>query len=789
MAMYRTSYPDETFTRPPAIPVPDNPKSAQPRVAAACDECRAKKVKCDGLRPGKFCSVCPQPHRTDHCVQVCSPCATKLGVSAVCRWGLRKRRSRGVSKTGASQPAQRLLPTTKASQWPSVPERDDACTPVQMHTSYLGSDHGSDANAMMGLVEDENQGSVNRFGDSSATGFMAQIKKAIDQQITSPGMQQPMENARRGIQFFTHGKASEGLQQPLDYVLPPRQRADYLLEIYWRLVDTLYPFLDKTEVQALYRRLWTGEAIGNEGAVFISLLNIVFSIASAVDGAIPPDKRESSADVFYQRARELLNFGFIRIQSVMTVQCFLLLGQFLQSTNDPQQCWNFVGLAIRMAQSLGLDLPSTSAKASSLQHSETLRKVWHGCVLMDRTLSMIFCRPSMITSRGVTLVPLPAPCQDSVLCPCSSGMADPDSGSSDCHFCIESLKLYEIINEALLNLYNSPIEEEYNMDPYMLYFGSPGAQGLGLLFERDKSLCLWLRNIPIHLRRTFSAQNHGPYPRQATILKLRYYYVRILLYRPVLQRFCSSYENEDTNPEEAMPSKIALQCSLACLNTAFEVIELFDSVMEGREQEELDGILPAWWYSIFYIYSAATVLIAGRLHPAITAEVPEEAIIKAWRTVMKIMTCFQRYGSHAKRSTAALNVLFDQVPQQHRKHRRRLQQPRPGVNFQQQQQQAQNLDSTTSALCNVEAGPADSAQIIAAQSPPAEALKSATSFDRAAAQPLGLEALNDQGPVHHGLNSHFTSLLTDPSYDMGLFDALELQLSPGDMSWLSSVPY
>jgi hypothetical protein len=57
------------------------------------------------------------------------------------------------------------------------------------------------------------------------------------------------------------------------------------------------------------------------------------------------------------------------------------MGGFLQSTNRPNRCWNVVGMAIRIAQGLGLHVESTGG---DLVERETRRRIWWGCVLMDR---------------------------------------------------------------------------------------------------------------------------------------------------------------------------------------------------------------------------------------------------------------------------------------------------------------------------------------------------------------------------------------------------------------------
>lgn len=36
----------------------ESPPSKRQKVAAACDQCRAKKIKCDGNKPGQWRSLC-----------------------------------------------------------------------------------------------------------------------------------------------------------------------------------------------------------------------------------------------------------------------------------------------------------------------------------------------------------------------------------------------------------------------------------------------------------------------------------------------------------------------------------------------------------------------------------------------------------------------------------------------------------------------------------------------------------------------------------------------------------
>ena len=727
---------------------------------------------------------------------MCSPCTARYGPSGPCTWGLRKGRSAGVSKQELLRLQRRIDELESGGRYAFTGDRAQAATSAVRATmaatttapplltprdraSSLDGDGTNDGNAMMGLdMEDELQDTLDRFGDSSATSFMNQIQSVIDQQVTPPDLRRQPSSQTTGAPArpANNRRLSKQSRPMSDYVLPSRQRADHLLETYWRLVDTLYPFLDKDEVVATYRCLWTGEPLGDEEPIFLCLLNIIFAIASILDPATRPEERVAAGDNYYQRARQSLDFELVHRRSILTVQCSLLLGQYLQSTDNPQQCWIFVGLAIRIAQSLGLDLPSTSAQAQTPQRRDLLRKVWHGCVLMDRTLSMTFGRPPMITSQAAASVPRPTAHQD-----------EHNSHSGEPHFFVESLKVYELMSETLSTLYSPASRAEPSKDPYTAYFGNLGAKAVGNICEMDSRFSLWSHALPSHLRHEPNVEKTGIHLRQANVLWLRYRHTRVLLFRPVLSRFCSKYKEGGGTPQDAMLWKIAFEFSVLCVRTALETIDFFRSTMEGQEYEDLDDLLPAWWYSIFYVYTAATVLVAARLHPAIAAEISDKIIMDAWHSVLMILDRFQAFTKHAKRCAAAVTLLFDQVPQQQRhQQQQRVQRHRHQQTLQQQQQPLLHNElearkhhyhvttepsRTNSAVPNGTESPARPYHV-----------PEATFFGAGTTQML------DSNPSHSNLldTSDFSA---DQGTSTSLLETYDMQLDLADMSWLSSIPF
>ena len=546
---------------------------------------------------------------------------------------------------------QSILPTST-----STPRSADS--PDETHEDYLES------NAMTGFVKTTNEMPSQHYIDSNATSFMNLIKSLVDQDVTFPESQGSQASANSPLKRLSSRKAPARRPLPA-YVLPSRQQADHLLVVYRDLVATLYPFLDLDDIEVLYQRLWTGEDLGEDGLTFLCLINVIFSIACNLDSSTPPQERIVNAKVFYTRAKELLQFDIIQQRSLLTVQCFLLLGQYLQSTNDPQQCWIYVGFAIRIAQSLSLDIPMTSA-TEPLQKRETFRKVWHGCVLMDQTLSMTFGRSAMITSQASTSVPLPIPHLDSPTCDCSLECLS-RSSTTEYHFFVETLKLYNLMNETLTTMYSSDANGATSEDPNVVYFGHLGANSVGSLLEIDHKLSCWHRDLPIHLRQNAASNGSPIHQRQKNVLFLRYSHVKILLFRPILARYCSQGATQDDSLidlQDCLTANIALQFSVACIKAAFGAIDCFAAALYGREISSIDDTLPAWWYSIFYVYTAATVLVAARLKASLLEEVTEQAVSNAWNTAMTILDQYQAFSKLAKRCSTALTLLLNQVLQQ-----------------------------------------------------------------------------------------------------------------------------
>lgn len=223
------------------------------------------------------------------------------------------------------------------------------------------------------------------FGSKSAGSFVQQIRAAIDAKVStpSPGQSTPVISGSPLPQLPTMQPKTH-ISPSVEYVLPSRKVADTLLDVYWNAVHPLYPFLGRRQFQRMYEGIWAGEPSESDESLMMCTLNVVFALASQFSDNLAPKERESSARKYFDRAQDLLFLDLWDIGSLQLVQCLLLMGQYSQSTNSPHQAWMVIGLTVRIAEGLGLHLPETSVRIDDVHQRELVRRLWHGCVVMDR---------------------------------------------------------------------------------------------------------------------------------------------------------------------------------------------------------------------------------------------------------------------------------------------------------------------------------------------------------------------------------------------------------------------
>lgn len=140
-----------------------------------------------------------------------------------------------------------------------------------------------------------------------------------------------------------------------------------------------------------------------------------------------------------------------------------------------------------------------------------------------RVISMTFGRPAMISRISSGAVPLPVIVDDEYI-PVgeTSEPSQPADQPSIMGFYAKSLELYEIMNDVLLSLYK-PIPDDLTDEAHDFYFNNVISEGERTIFDLDRSLTRWARNLSSHLRRDSSVPSDNQiFCRQRIVLHARF---------------------------------------------------------------------------------------------------------------------------------------------------------------------------------------------------------------------------------------------------------------------------
>ena len=265
-----------------------------------------------------------------------------------------------------------------------TPSTSDVNHAIKARRQSVKGSVSHDADVMTGMVGDPAR-SVEFFGTSSAGSFLREINSAIDARLGhSAQLSTPWDLDTRSTSASTNTVARIlDKQDPQDYTLPFRKHADELLDSYYDLVWAILPIHEKLPFDEAYKAVWLGLTPTMHERTLFCLINMTFALGSQFSESVDPVQRREVGQAFWKRAKKLLG-GHTHSASIEQVQCMLMMGLYLQSTCETYECWMTIGSAIRMAQSLGLHLSNSMTSVSGSREVEMARRVWHGCVFMDR---------------------------------------------------------------------------------------------------------------------------------------------------------------------------------------------------------------------------------------------------------------------------------------------------------------------------------------------------------------------------------------------------------------------
>ena len=342
------------------------------------------------------------------------------------------------------------------------------------------------------------------LGETSEVRFCHSVKRVLrDDQISEATQRNNVDGYDQEDNYMAGPRGGKIIANP-----PPRQLADTYLDIYFSTIHIAYPFVCKPVFMANYEKFWRGGiesgkdlswvplfckfySICADGANLFAELDTVFALG-AYYTSFPRSKGEGLQDYTqYFEYAAALNAPVMTDCTLENIQILISQCLFLLATSQTDRCWTLLGLAIRIAQTIGLHVEDSHKRSLtnlSLLEEETMRRTWYTMYNLDRLLALQLGRPIAIHDDDY-YVTLPSKAEDSYLSTDMEEHSPPlNGGPSSVDFFICVIRFSGVLGQVISDLY-SP--SQLKPDPDLM---------LANIATLDRSLLKWKNSLPRHLR-------------------------------------------------------------------------------------------------------------------------------------------------------------------------------------------------------------------------------------------------------------------------------------------------
>ncbi|KFX94207.1 hypothetical protein O988_06420 [Pseudogymnoascus sp. VKM F-3808] len=533
--------------------------SERTRVTRACDLCKMRKIKCNGVQPCDFCSRSKANCTFDSAYA--RGRVPSISTAPNVESGSTAMPTEDIMTPSESPSGQQYSTgaTAEVTQRPSGMQSND------ISASYLTP---STSAYVATSSQDSTEPSQTDFeghyvGPASGVSFLLRVQKRLHRAISFS----------HPTSIFTFGDAPLHPHRYFDFAMPT------------------YRFLHRPTIQE-----WFDEFYDTLGIMYdvhnapakVALLFMVFAQARVY---MPDNDRPGPSDMstrYYMAAEHHLTkeTGSIQLTSVQArlTQCYYLLTQ-----SRINHCWNLFGTVSRLALAIGLNRNKPTDATGGLRRveSECRRRTFWCAYTLDTYLSAALGRPRSFHDDDID-TELPACLDDHELTSDYVSTSTLERGPSmmlapNAHF-----KIARIMSKILHDLYSiKPIS----------------ASRRAVLTERiSKELSDWRVELARFLDADiFSTSLLIPiFQRQRNVLNLTYWHAVILTHRPfVLSNFAGiSRKTRSTGNETSQIEESVQQCLMAAMNT----VNTIDDIARNHEMSR------AFWIAVYFAFNAIILL-------------------------------------------------------------------------------------------------------------------------------------------------------------------------------------
>ncbi|KAJ9608056.1 hypothetical protein H2200_007044 [Cladophialophora chaetospira] len=525
---------------------PPGQKRRRPRAARACEFCRAKKYRCDEQAP---CSRCK---RRDQ------PCIYKDADLA---------RSRFAHHDTVMTPTSTghiSLEKSYERRTPGPASHND------------GSQEVSEINPHTLDTE--------FHGPTSSLAFLAAVQQGPHEDTAQHNNgAQSLVSAFHNESFSPKTTRSRLVEdQPPSPTRYHFRQSRFFLDGYFQNLHYIHPIINKADFLSRCEDLWFGRSEG-QSLSFVALYYAVMSL-----GAIIQEWDEEIVEGMgrFEWARAMFHLASDALESTLghndlhTVQACIILAKVCQNELNPHLAYLYLGRAVRTALSAGFNRRPRQRlpPAQPTGHSDIVN-TWWGLYSLEVEVSFALGRPDAL---GLDVFH-------------NQNMPPTNDNTEHC-ILTPMVEFARIIRKVSISIY---------MSAYSL------SERLANAAQIEPGMDAWIESVPVIIRPSFHGEQVSVMSRetkwarkQKHTLKLRYFNVKMVLYRPFLIAAAAD------NVSEMGLQAAVIKCVSAARDTIQMMHHMYCEVSYFR----------TWWYNVTYTMYAASILLCYQSRLAVHEE-------------------------------------------------------------------------------------------------------------------------------------------------------------------------
>ncbi|KAJ5286720.1 hypothetical protein N7478_002406 [Penicillium angulare] len=399
------------------------PRSAQSvswtstgRTSRACENCREQKAKCSGHHP--TCNRCKDAgircsygdrKREKMIKQVNNLKAQVQSYEAILRElypRLDSPSAQYVDQALSGQLVRPLgSPALQSDQQSEQQYSDQQFDGAGIYHPLAAIDHTEED-----FNRDEKQ-ALGFVGEHSEMTWLYRLKRDLGKDNPTPIGETPERPSISSLNYFHEDIRMSNLEVVDVLERPSQSSADKLVDIFLEVIHPAFPIIGKEIFLSQYRSFYSNPTL-RPGKRWMAILNLVFALAakhSLLVNEQPVDDDLGNPSTYFSRAWRLClgNVALLDHPNLQQVQFEGLASFYLLATGQVNRSWRMIGIGIRSAVAMGLNLRSESGDISHISR-ETRYRVWWALFMLDTLLCVMIGRPPSTGTQFCT-TPLPLP--------------------------------------------------------------------------------------------------------------------------------------------------------------------------------------------------------------------------------------------------------------------------------------------------------------------------------------------------------------------------------------------